>query len=187
VQKRARRRAALVLTEVVHGFERIGYDLAGRPAPLRARLTADERPELRLALVPIGGRIFGGTFALEVSTAEAPFPPTGGVSARGRGAVALKRIDFHAKRSDAGAGRLAERLGSDRALFRALSAVHFEQIRIDPDGRPMIRHMGGSLVWLLFPPMARPVPLVAEQVQATVASLEAFINVGRANGGAATL
>jgi hypothetical protein len=186
VQKRARRRAAIVLADVVHGFERIGYRQAGRPDPLRARLTADDRPGLRLALVPIGGRIFGGTFALEISTAEAPFPPTGGVSARGRGTVALKRIEFHAVRSDASGGRLAERLGSDRGLFRALSGVHFEQIRIDPDGRPVIRHMGGSLVWLLFPPMARPVPLVAEQVRATVAAVEAFIDVGRANGGAAT-
>ena len=52
--------------------------------------------------------------------------------------------------------------------------MHFERIRVEPDGRPVIRHMGGSVVWMLFPPLVRPVPLIAEQRRAAVEALEAF-------------
>jgi hypothetical protein len=34
--------------------------------------------------------------------------------------------------------------------------------------------MGGSIVWMLFPPLVRPVPLIAEQAKATAEALEAF-------------
>ena len=72
-------------------------------------------------------------------------------------------------------------LGGDSfiALTRALGAVHFEQIRVEPDGRAVIRHMGGSLVWLLFPPMTRPIAISDEQVRATVDAIEAFAAAGR--------
>jgi hypothetical protein len=56
--------------------------------------------------------------------------------------------------------------------------VHFEAIRIEPDGRAVIRHMGGSVVWMLFPPLVRPVPLVDEQARATLEALDAFARVG---------
>jgi hypothetical protein len=164
---------------VVRGFARLGYREVRRPSPLRAHLAADGRAELRLALRPTGGRIFGGTYALEVSTAAPVLPPTGGVTARGRGLARLKRIDFRPRGKGREGELLAARLSSDRELFRALGAVHFEQVRVDPDGRPSIRHMGGSLVWLLFPPMARPVPITAEQVRATVAALDAFREAGQ--------
>ena len=52
--------------------------------------------------------------------------------------------------------------------------MHFERIRVEPDGRPVIRHMGGSVVWMLIPPLARGVPLVPEQARASVDALRAF-------------
>lgn len=131
-------------------------------------------PTLRLALRPTGGRIFGGTFALEVSTDRPLLPATGGLSARGRGVVALRAVRFLARRDDEEGRRLARRLDADASLTRALSSVHFERVRVEPDGRVTIRHMGGSLVWLLFPPMTYAVPIVPEQARATVEALRAF-------------
>lgn len=174
MQKRARRRAAAVLTQDVEAFGRLGYREVGRRGPLEARLVADGRPTLRLALRPIGGRIFGGTFAMEVATDGPVAPRTRGISARGRGVVRLRAIAFRARSGDDEGRRVAERFTSDRSLTQALSRVHFEQIRVDAEGRAVIRHMGGSLVWLLFPPLARPIPIVPDQVEATVRALEAF-------------
>jgi hypothetical protein len=57
--------------------------------------------------------------------------------------------------------------------------VHFERIRVEPDGRPVIRHFGGSVVWVLFPPLVKRVPFVPEQVEATLAALGAFAAAGR--------
>ena len=179
MQKRARRRAAAVLTEDIEAFGRLGYREVGRRGPLEARLVADGRPALRLALRPTGGRVFGGTFALEVATDGPVLPRTRGISARGIGVVRLRGIAFRARSGDEEGRRLAERLTSDHLLTQALSGVHFEQIRVDSDGRAVIRHMGGSLVWLLFPPLARPVPIVLEQIEATVSALEAFSGGGR--------
>ena len=179
MQKRARKRAAAVLSEDVEAFGELGYREVGRRGPLEARLVADGRPPLRLALRPTGGRIFGGTFALEVATDEPVLSRTRGISARGIGAVRLRGFTFRARSDDDEGRRLAERLTSDRLLARALSRVHFEQIRVDPTGRAVIRHMGGSLVWLLFPPLARPIPIVPEQIEATVSALEAFSGRGR--------
>lgn len=178
MQKRARRRAAAVLTEDVEAFGRLGYREVGRRGPLEARLVADRRPALRLALRPTGGRIFGGTFALEVATDGPVLPRTRGISARGIGTVRLRGFAFRARGGDDEGRRLAERLTSDDLLAKALSGVHFEQIRVDSDGRAVIRHMGGSLVWLLFPPLARPIPIVPEQIEATVSALEAFSHLG---------
>jgi hypothetical protein len=39
--------------------------------------------------------------------------------------------------------------------------------------------MGGSVVWVLFPPLVKRVPLVDEQVEATLAALEGFAVAGR--------
>jgi hypothetical protein len=39
--------------------------------------------------------------------------------------------------------------------------------------------MGGSVVWVLFPPFVRAVPLVPEQAEATVAALDAFAEAGK--------
>jgi hypothetical protein len=179
VRGRASRRAARVLADDVRAFATLGFRSGSHHDPLQARLTAEGRPVLRIRLVPTGGRVFGGTFAMEVSTAEPVFPATGGVTARGRGAVRLQGFRFRGR--DEAGRNLAERLEADRALGKALSAVHFEQIRVEPDGRAVIRHMGGSLVWLLFPPMARPIPIVPEQVRATVSALEAFERAGRSS------
>jgi hypothetical protein len=120
------------------------------------------------------GRIFGGNYGLELSTEEPVLPPTRGLSARGKGVVKMQGVKFRAKRGDAAGERLAERLGSDARLAELLGRVHFERIRVDPDGRPVIRHLGGSVVWILFPPLVRRVPLVPEQIDATLAALEAF-------------
>ena len=178
MQKRVRRRAAAVLREDIGAFGRLGYREVGRRDPLEARLVADGRLALRITLRPTGGRIFGGTFALEVATDEPILPRTRGLSARGIGVVRLRGITFRARSGDGDGRRLAERLTSDHLLTRALSRVHFEQIRVEPAGRAVIRHMGGALVWLLFPPLARPIPIVPEQIEATVSALEAFSGRG---------
>jgi hypothetical protein len=131
------------------------------------------RPAIRLR-VARDGRIFGGSYALEVSTEKPVLPSSGGLSARGRGVVKMQGVRFRAKRGDEAGGRLARELASNEALAEQLSRVHFERIRVDPDGRPVIRHLGGSVVWVLFPPLVRRIPLVPEQVEATLAALEAF-------------
>ena len=182
MQKRARKRAASVLTEVVRAFGSAGYRQARRRDPLEAHLVADRKPPLRLVMRPTGGRVFGGTFALEIATNEPLFPRTRGISARGRGMVRLRGFVFRARGDDETGRRLAERLGSDDRLAGALADVHFEQVRVDPDGRPVIRHMGGSLVWMLFPPMTKPIPIVQEQIAATVSALEAFSGAQRTRG-----
>jgi len=132
-----------------------------------------DRPPLRLQLTR-DGRIFGGNYGLEVSTDRPVLPPSRGLTARGKGLVRMQGVRFRAKRGDEAGRRLAEQLGSDSSLTEQLGRVHFERIRIDPDGRPVIRHLGGSVVWVLFPPLVKRVPLVPEQVEATLAALEAF-------------
>jgi hypothetical protein len=128
------------------------------------------------------GRFFGGALALEVSTAEPVLPPTRGLSARGRGLVRMSGVSFRARRGDEAGARLARRLETDRRLAEALSRVHFERIRVEPDGRAVVRHMGGSVVWVLFPPFVRAVPLTLEQAEATLAALDAFAAAGETAG-----
>ena len=80
-------------------------------------------------------------------------------------------------RDDAAAGALASALGADEALARALGAVHFESVSVHADGRPAIRHLGGSVVWVLFPPIVRATPLPPGQPEAIIAALAAFAAV----------
>ena len=167
-----------MLAEDVRLFTALGYREAVRPDALRARLVADGRPDVRIELRASGGRVFGGTFAMEVATADPVLPRTNGLQARGRGVVRLQTIRFRARGDDQAGRRVADRLERDAHLIDALSKIHFEQVRVEPDGRVVIRHMGGSLVWLLFPPMARPVPIVPEQVRAIVGALEEFVRAG---------
>jgi hypothetical protein len=133
---------------------------------------------VRVQLTP-EGRIFGGSYGLELSTEEPVLPLTRGLSARGKGVVKMQGVRFRAKRGDVAGAQLAERLGSDTELAERLSRVHFERIRVDPEGRAVIRHLGGSVVWILFPPLVKRVPLVPDQVTATLAALEAFAAAGR--------
>jgi len=178
VRKRARTRAREVLARDVEMFAVAGYEGSGRRGELHAGLSGPE-PALRLQLVPTGGRVFGGAFALEVSSAEPVLPGTAGLRAKGRGVVRTQGIDFRARRDDPAGTALAGALSTDASLIRALGAVHFEQIRVEADGRAVIRHMGGSLVWLLFPPMTRPIAISDEQVRATADAIRAFAAAGR--------
>lgn len=133
----------------------------GGGVPVRLQLTRD-------------GRIFGGNYGLELATREPVLPRTRGLSARGKGVVKMQGVRFRAKRGDEAGRRLADQLGADARLGELLGRVHFERIRVEPDGRPVIRHLGGSVVWVLFPPLVKRVPLVPEQVEATLAALDAF-------------
>ena len=176
---RARKRAAMSLDASVELFARAGYQEADRPGDLEARVAPPiGGPGLLLRMVP-DGRIFGGAYGLEISTTKPVLPRTRGLRARGRGVVRMSGVSFRARRSDSEGARLAKRLGADRGLSDALGEVHFERIRVEPDGRPVIRHMGGSVVWLLFPPMVRPVPLVEAQARAAARALEEFARAGR--------
>src|ERR671921_2371775 len=125
------------------------------------------------------GRVFGGSWALELSTAEPVLPATTrGLTARGRGVVRMQGMRFRARGGDDVASRLAAELSADAELGRALGEVHFERLAVEPDGRPVIRHMGGSVVWLLIPPVARTTPLPAGQPEAMVRALDEFARAG---------
>lgn len=149
---------------------------AERVGPLDARVVAANLPPVRVTMVA-SGRVFGGTADLEVATASPVLPPTRGVVARGRGLVRMRGVSFRAAGGDEAGRRTAALLEADTALAAALSAVHFHQVRVDPDGRAVIRHMGGCLVWMLLPPLVRGVPFVPEQARATLAALVAFSDV----------
>jgi hypothetical protein len=174
----ARRRAVLALDDAIESLQRVGYDRVERGGDLSARLRSATRLPLRLTIAR-EGRIFGGNYGLEISTDEPVLPPTRGLKARGKGVVKMKGVRFRAKRGDAAGDQLAARLVADAALAEALGKVHFEEIRVEPEGRPVIRHLGGSVVWVLFPPVVKRIPLVPEQVEATLAAMEAFAAVGR--------
>jgi hypothetical protein len=174
----ARRRAVTVLDDVVEAFGRAGYRVASRPDGLSARLEGPPGGRPLVVRLVQQGRIFGGTYGLEVATADPILPPTSGLTARGRGLVRTTGVSFRARRGDEAGQALAARLEGDSRLRERLAAVHFERLRVEPDGRPLIRHMGGSLVWVLFPPLVKGVPLVDEQVRAVVGALDAFAAAG---------
>jgi hypothetical protein len=180
------RRAAAALAADREAFELLGYHAADGDEPYSVTLTGPgERRDLAMRLVP-EGRIFGGNWALELSTAEPVLPATGrGLGARGRGVVKMQGVRFRARRGDdASASELAAALSADADLGEALGRVHFERIAVDPDGRPAIRHMGGSVVWVLFPPVVRATPLPDGQPEAIVAALDEFGRAGERLGSA---
>lgn len=173
----ARGRAETTLRSDVEVFEGIGFHALEDPSPLSARLGAPAGGidlDLRLSQ---RGRIFGGDYGLEITTAEPVLPATRGLRARGRGMVRMSGVRFHARRGDADGSALAERLSADRAVTDAVRELHFEQLTVDTDGRAVIRHLGGSVVWLLLPPLVRATPLIPEQARASVAALEAISRV----------
>jgi hypothetical protein len=174
-------RAVLALDEVIQRFAAVGRPRMDHLGPLRAIVSApDGSGRLSLEMAR-DGRVLGGTYALEVSTAEPVLPPTRGLSVRAKGIRKVQGLRLRARRGDAAGKELAERLGGDSNLAELLGRVHFEQVRIEPDGRPVIRHLGGSVVWILFPPLVRQIPFVAEQAQATVAALDSLAAAGEAS------
>jgi len=177
VRRSARAAASRLLARNVEALERAGARVEEGAPGSAVRMRTEAGVPIHIRMVGTG-RVFGGSYALEVETADPALGPTSGLRARGRGLVRLERVGFRARRGDAGAAALAARLDADATLQRALAQVHFEAIRVDPSGRAVIRHMGGSVVWVLFPPLVRPVPLVDEQARATVAALDAFAQAG---------
>jgi len=179
VRGRSARRAADVLKSDIEAFERLGYrPLEGDSAHSVVLAAPEGGRDLALRLQP-EGRVFGGNWGLEVSTTEPVLPATGrGLSARGRGVVRMQGVRFRARGGEEAASRLAAELSADAELGKALSEVHFERIRVEPDGRAMIRHMGGSVVWVLVPPVVRATPLPAGQPEAMVRALAEFARAG---------
>jgi hypothetical protein len=172
-------RASRTFSDVLEAFEHDGFEVERKG--FTARLIRDGVVPIRASVVR-QGRIFGGTYALELSTDEPVLPTTRGLRGRPRGVVKLGGVDFRSRGHDDAGRILGARLERDEALQQTVSKVHFERIRVEPDGRPVIRHMGGSVVWMLFPPLVRPAPLVPEQRRAAVEALEAFARAGARAG-----
>jgi hypothetical protein len=174
------RRAGAVLKSDIEAFERLGYRPHEGDTPYAVMLAAPEGAlQLALRLRP-EGRVFGGNWGLELSTAEPVLPATSrGLTARGRGVVRMQGVRFRARGGDEAGSRLAAELSADAGLGKALAEVHFERLAVDPDGRPVIRHMGGSVVWVLIPPVVRTTPLPAGQPEAMVRALDEFARVAR--------
>jgi Protein of unknown function (DUF3156) len=184
VRRRSARRAAEVLKSDIAAFERLGYRPREGDSPLSVGLDAPEGArDLALRLRSDGRKVFGGNWGLELSTAEPVLPATSrGLSARGRGVVRMQGVRFRARGGDEAASRLAAELSADAELGTALGDVHFERLRVEPDGRPVIRHMGGSVVWVLFPPIVRETPLPPGQPEAMVRALDEFARAARGLG-----
>lgn len=174
----ARQRAVVSLDDAIEQFARAGHPGAERLGPLRARLAPSPAGTAVRLEMTSEGRILGGNYALEISTDEPVLPPTRGLSVRARGIVQKRGLRLRARRGDPAGRELAERLGADDRLAELLGRVHFERVRIEPDGRPVIRHLGASVVWVLFPPLVRRIPFVAEQADATLEALAAFAAAG---------
>jgi hypothetical protein len=173
------RRAAAVLKSDIEAFEKLRYRPHERDSPYSVVLASVEGGrDLLLRLRP-EGRVFGGNWGLELSTAEPVLPATSaGLTARGRGVARMQGVRFRARGKDEAASRLAAELSADARLGKALAEVHFERLAVEPDGRPVIRHMGGSVVWLLIPPLVRTTPLPHGQPEAMVRALDEFERAG---------
>ena len=174
------RRAATVLRSNTEAFERLGYRPLERDSSLSVVLAAPEGGR-DLALRLTGeGRVFGGNWGLELSSLEPLLPRTRrGLTARGRGVVKMAGVKFRPRRGDdEAAPRIAAALTDDAELGEALGRVHFERITVEPDGRPVIRHMGGSVVWTLLPPIIRATPLPPDQPRELVRAVDAFARAG---------
>lgn len=179
----AYQRAITSLDDAIEQLGRAGYNRVERRIPLSVRLrSSGGKRALRLEMSR-EGKVFGGNYALELSTVDPVLPATRGLVARGKGVVQMRGVVFRARRGDEAGKRLAAQLGADARLAEAIGKVHFERVRVEPDGRPVIRHLGGSVVWILFPPLVKRIPFVPEQAQATLAALEAFAAAGRAQAG----
>lgn len=165
--------ASSLLGENLHIIGQAGGGESERLGALDGQVATTEGVPVYVRMVP-AGRVFGGTVDLELATATPVLPMTRGISARARGLLRMRGVSFHAARGDRLGQRIAASLGTDSALVQTLASTHFQQVRVAPDGRAVIRHVGGSLVWMLFPPVTRPVPLAAEQARATLAALDAF-------------
>jgi hypothetical protein len=181
VRRAAARRGPTVLAHDIEAFERLGYRPRERSGGLEAVMEAPKGgPDLVVSLRPEGGRVFGGNWGLEVATAEPVLPATPlGLSARGRGVVRRQGVSFSARGSDPAAQRLATMLSADERLGAALGGVDFELLSVRPDGRPAIRHLGGSIVWVLLPPVVRETPLPEGQAKALVQAVDAFVAAGK--------
>jgi hypothetical protein len=174
-------RAARVLADDVKAFEQAGCRFVEHRGDHEAVLAAPRnggRIVVRLTRV---GRFFGGNWGMEVSTEEALLPQTtAGLAARGRGVVRQQGVRFRPRRrGDPDAVRLAEVLSADDKLGEALGRVHFERVWVRRDGRPVIRHLGGSVVWVLFPPIVRATPLPTGQPEEILRALDALRAAGR--------
>jgi hypothetical protein len=175
----AYQRAIASLDDAIEQLGRAGYDRVERTSPLAAKLrSSGGKRALRLDMSR-EGKVFGGNYAPELSTVDPVLPATRGLTARGKGVVQMRGVAFRARRGDDAGGRVAAQLAADARLGDALGQVHFERIRVEPDGRPVIRHLGGSVVWMIFPPLVKRIPFVPEQVEATLAAFEAFAEAGR--------
>jgi hypothetical protein len=174
-------RASKVLADDIEAFEQAGCRLLERRGSHEAVLETPRnagRVVVRLTRV---GRIFGGNWGMEVTTDEAVLPQTdSGLVARGRGVFKQQGVRFRPRRrGDDKAARLGEALSANGALGDALGRVHFERIWVRRDGRPVIRHLGGSVVWVAFPPIVRATPLPDGQAQEILRALDALRTAGR--------
>jgi hypothetical protein len=178
------RRAEAVLRSDTEAFERLGYRPREGGSPHSVVLAAPEGGRDLVLRLRSEGRIFGGNWGLELSPVEPLLPPTGrGLAARGRGALKMQGVKFRARRGDdEAAPRMAAALTGDPELGDALGRVHFERVTVEPDGRPVIRHLGGSVVWMLFPPVVRATPLPEDQPRELVRALDAFARAGERLG-----
>jgi hypothetical protein len=173
------RRAAGVLADDVKEFERLGYRPLERSSSFAATLAAPGGGRDLVLRLHREGRVFGGNWALEITTAEPVLPASErGLSGRGRGMVHMQGVRFRAHRGDDAGAAVAEALSDDAALGAALGDVHFEHLAVDRDGHPVIRHLGGSLVWFALPPVRRATPLPPGQPEAIVTALDAFARAG---------
>jgi Protein of unknown function (DUF3156) len=169
-------RAARVLADDVKAFEQAGCRLLEHRGDHEAVLAAPRDGGRIVVKLTRVGRFFGGNWGMEVSSEEALLPATtGGLAARGRGIVRQHGVHFRPRRRDDAEGaRLAEMLTGDASLGEALGRVHFERVWVRRDGRPVIRHLGGSVVWVMFPPMVRSTPLPPGQPAEILRALDAF-------------
>src|ERR687889_562346 len=80
------RRAAGVLVDDLKVFERLGYQPLERRSSFAATLDAPDGGRRLVLRLHREGRVFGGNWALEVTTAEPVLAASGrGLSGRGRG------------------------------------------------------------------------------------------------------
>ena len=96
----AYQRAIQSLDDAIERLGGAGYDRVERASPLAARLRSSAgKRALRLDMSR-EGKVFGGNYALELSTADPMLPATRGLTARGKGVVQMRGVAFRARRGD---------------------------------------------------------------------------------------